>query len=78
LRAYLIEIYTDITAGLALTDLAAYGAANLRIYEPIAGTPLIWLGIYALARLFCEEYQEFLRVGANEFRVSSKGNAHRP
>src|ERR1700732_276889 len=34
--------------------------------------------LHALARLFREEYQEFLRVGVNEFRVSSEGNAHRP
>jgi uncharacterized protein len=43
LRAYFIQIYTYMAAGLALTGIIAYAAAVSGFYERIADTPLIWL-----------------------------------
>jgi uncharacterized protein len=47
LRAYFIQIYTYMAAGLALTGIIAYAAAVSGFYERIADTPLIWLVMLA-------------------------------
>ena len=47
LRQYMLRVYNYMGAGLALTGLAAYFAAESGIYASLARTPLIWVVIFA-------------------------------
>ena len=48
LRNHMIGIYRNMALGLALTGLVAFGIASTpALYEPIFGTPLKWVAIFA-------------------------------
>jgi len=47
LRAYMARVYNYMAAGLAVTGIVAYAAANSGFYAAIVGTPLIWLVMLA-------------------------------
>jgi FtsH-binding integral membrane protein len=47
LRQYMLRVYNYMAGGLALTGAVAYGAAVSGLYQAIAGTPLLWIVIFA-------------------------------
>jgi len=47
LRDYMLRIYNYMASGLALTGAIAYMGFRSRIYEQIAGTPLMWVVMLA-------------------------------
>jgi uncharacterized protein len=47
LRQYMLRVYNYMAAGLAVTGIVAYLAADTGIYRQIAQTPLIWLVMLA-------------------------------
>jgi FtsH-binding integral membrane protein len=47
LRQYMLTVYNFMGAGLGLTGLVAYAAVATGFYQQIAGTPLIWLVMFA-------------------------------
>lgn len=47
LRAYLLNVYNYMAAGLALTGTVAYYGAASGLYASIVGTPLFWIVLFA-------------------------------
>lgn len=47
LRAYLLQVYNYMAAGLALTGAVAYYGAASGFYASIVGTPLFWVVLFA-------------------------------
>ncbi|MBY0512186.1 MAG: Bax inhibitor-1/YccA family protein [Rhodospirillaceae bacterium] len=47
LRQYLLGVYNYMAGGLALTGLVAYAAAATGLYQAMAGTPLLWVIVFA-------------------------------
>jgi hypothetical protein len=47
LRQYMLRVYNYMAAGLAVTGIVAYLAADSGIYQQIARSPLIWLVMFA-------------------------------
>ncbi len=47
LRAYLVQVYTYMAAGLALTGAAAWYGAASGLYASLVGTPWLWLVLLA-------------------------------
>jgi FtsH-binding integral membrane protein len=47
LRSYMLGVYNRMAGGLALTGAVAYWAAASGFYAQIAGTPLIWVVLFA-------------------------------
>lgn len=47
LRAYLLQVYNYMAAGLALTGAIAYYGAASGFYSSIVGTPLFWIVLFA-------------------------------
>lgn len=47
LRAYLLQVYNYMAAGLALTGAVAYYGAASGFYASIVGTPLFWIVLFA-------------------------------
>jgi uncharacterized protein len=47
LRQYLLGVYNYMAGGLALTGLVAYAAAATGLYQALAGTPLLWVIVFA-------------------------------
>lgn len=47
LRQYLLGVYNYMAGGLALTGVVAYAAVATGLYQALAGTPLLWLVVFA-------------------------------
>ena len=47
LRAYLLNVYNYMAAGLALTGTVAYYGAASGLYASIVGTPFFWIVLFA-------------------------------
>jgi len=48
LRRHMLGIYNNMALGLVITGLVAFGVASTpALYEPIFGTPLKWLAMFA-------------------------------
>jgi FtsH-binding integral membrane protein len=47
LRTYLVQVYNYMAAGLALTGAVAYYGAASGFYASIAGTPFLWVVVFA-------------------------------
>lgn len=47
LRSFMLRVFNTMAGGLALTGLVAYAAAASGFYAAIAGTPLLWLVVFA-------------------------------
>ena len=68
LRRYMLQVYNFMTVGLGVTGLVAYAAVATGFYQPIAGTPLIWLIMLAPlgAVLFLSFRIEQMSAGARQ------------
>jgi FtsH-binding integral membrane protein len=47
LRGYMLRVYNYMGSGLALSGIVAYFAATSGLWKAIAGTPLMWVVIFA-------------------------------
>jgi len=47
LRTFLLGVYNYMAGGLALTGLVAYAGAVTGLYQRLAGSPLLWVVIFA-------------------------------
>ncbi|HVY14369.1 MAG TPA: Bax inhibitor-1/YccA family protein [Rhodopila sp.] len=47
LRSFMLKVFNRMTGGLAVTGVVAYAAAETGFYTHIAGTPLVWLVMFA-------------------------------
>lgn len=66
LRRYLLGVYNYMAGGLALTGLIAYAAAVTGLYQALAGTPILWVVVFApLALVFFLSFRiEKMSLGA--------------
>lgn len=66
LRKYMLHVYNTMTAGLAVSGVVGYFAVASGFYQYIAGTPMIWLVVFApLAIIFFVSFRiERMSLGA--------------
>lgn len=66
LRQYMLRVYNYMAAGLVVTGIVAYLAADSGVYQQIARSPLIWLVIFAPLGIVMAFY-----AGINRMRLAT-------